>query len=306
MEDSLRFAAVDIGSNAVRLFFSYVFETQKGPVFKKASLVRLPIRLGEDSFHGKPLSEQKVAALVEAMKAFQHLKTAYAVKDFRVCATSAMRDAQNGAEVIKEVKAKSGIEIELIDGEEEAALIFKNHIAEKLDTNFSYLYMDVGGGSTEFTLFQNGKKVDSRSFNIGTIRLKEELVEQASWDEMGEWVKNVKVQYSPKYIIGSGGNINTVFKLSMLKPMQPLSVVKVRKWRMDLNKLSFDEMIADLGLRPDRADVIIPALDLFAFAARQAGVNHFIVPKVGLVDGIVHQLYGEYVEERLLHSEMKD
>ncbi|MEQ8907945.1 MAG: exopolyphosphatase [Vicingaceae bacterium] len=302
MEDTLRFAAVDIGSNAVRLFFSYVFETQLGPVFKKASLVRLPIRLGEDSFHGNPLSEKKVDALVEAMQAFQHLKTAYAVKDFRVCATSAMRDAQNGAEVIAKVKAKSGVEIELIDGDEEAALIYENHIAEKLDRNFSYLYMDVGGGSSEFTLFENGKKVKARSFNIGTIRLKENLVEENAWDEMEAWIKAIKKQHQPKYIIGSGGNINTVFKLSMLKPMEPLSVVKVRKWRMDLNKLTFDQMIAELGLRPDRADVIIPALDLFSFAARHAGVRHFIVPKVGLVDGIVQQLYGEYVEERALRS----
>lgn len=298
MEDTLRFAAVDIGSNAVRLFFSYVFETQLGPVFKKASLVRLPIRLGEDSFHGNAISDKKVESLVEAMLAFKHLKAAYGVRAFRVCATSAMRDATNGQEVIQKVKASSGIEIELIDGEEEAALIYENHIAEKLDHHFSYLYMDVGGGSTEFTLFENGKKVDSRSFNIGTIRLKENLVTAESWKEMERWLRNIQKQSQPKNIIGSGGNINTVFKLSMLKPMEPLSVVKVRKWRMDLNKLTFDEMIAELGLRPDRADVIIPALDLFAFAARHAGIRHFIVPKVGLVDGIVHQLYNEYKAEQ--------
>jgi exopolyphosphatase/guanosine-5'-triphosphate,3'-diphosphate pyrophosphatase len=302
MEDSLRFAAVDIGSNAVRLFFSYVFETKLGPVFKKASLIRLPIRLGEDSFHNRPISDKKVEALIDAMKAFSHLKSAYEVKGFRVCATSAMRDAKNGAEIIKRIKAESGVQVELIDGEEEAALIYENHIAEKLDSNYSYIYMDVGGGSTEYTVFENGRKSDARSFNIGTIRLKENLVDESAWDEMRLWLEDINQKYAPKYIIGSGGNINTVFKLSMLKPMQPLSAVKVRKWRIDLSKLSFDQMIAELNLRPDRADVIIPAIDLFLFASRHLGSKNFIVPKVGLVDGIVHQLYEEYVKERSLRS----
>lgn len=300
MKDSLLFAAVDIGSNAVRLFFSYVFETKFGPVYKKAALVRLPIRLGEDSFHAKPISDQKVAALIDAMKAFGHLKSAYAVKGFRVCATSAMRDAKNGKEVVQKVKEESGIEIELIDGEEEAALIYENHIAEKLDSNYAYIYMDVGGGSTEYTLFVNGQKAAARSFNIGTIRLKENLVDEKAWKEMRLWLEDIKEKFTPKYIIGSGGNINTVFKLSMLKPMHPLSAVRVRKWRIDLSKLSFDEMIAELNLRPDRADVIIPAIDLFLFASRYVGSKYFIVPKVGLVDGIVHQLYEEYLERRSL------
>ena len=298
MEGSLRFAAVDIGSNAVRLFFSYVFETNLGPVFKKATLVRLPIRLGEDAFHGKPISDKKIAALLDAMKAFSHLKAAYGVVDFRACATSAMRDAINGAEIVELIKAQSGIAIELIDGEEEAALIYENHIAEKLDSNYSYIYMDVGGGSTEFTVFEKGRKSDARSFNIGTIRLKEDLVDNSAWEEMRKWLEGIQEKYNPKFIIGSGGNINTVFKLSMLKPMQPLSAVKVRKWRIELSKLSFDQMIAELNLRPDRADVIIPAIDLFLFASRHLGGINFIVPKVGLVDGIVHQLYEEYLRDK--------
>lgn len=294
MENSLRFAAVDIGSNAVRLFFGYVFETAAGPIFKKASLVRLPIRLGEDSFHDQPIQEYKIQEMIAGMKAFHHLMKAFRVQSFRVCATSAMRDAKNGAEIIQRVKKESGLTIELISGDEEASLIFENHIAEKLDQTRAFLYMDVGGGSTELTLFKGGEKVKARSFNIGTIRLKDNLVPESTWKELKGWLAAIKKEYRPQNIIGSGGNINTLFKLSLLPEMTVFTKEEIKEWHRKLKVLSFDEKISKLGLRADRADVIVPATELFLFALSKSGCEGVIAPKVGLVDGIMHHLYDEY------------
>lgn len=294
MDTSLRFASVDIGSNAVRLFFGYVFETQSGPVFKKASMVRLPIRLGSDSFHNKAIDRGKIEDITSAMNGFKHLMKAYNVISYRACATSAMRDASNGKEVVAEILERTGIKIELIDGDAEAALIFENHIAEKLDTENAFIYMDVGGGSTEFTLFKEGQKIKSRSFNIGTIRLKDDLVEKNTWIALKTWLNEAKREYKPTQIIGSGGNINTLFKLTELKHMQPLPKRQIEHWLKVLKKYSFDEKISELGLRPDRADVIVPATELFILAMDYSGCKEVIVPKVGLADGIIHQLYDEY------------
>lgn len=294
MDTSLRFASVDIGSNAVRLFFCYVFETSHGAVFKKASLVRLPIRLGTDSFHKKDIDQQKIEGLVNAMHAFKHLCKAYNVISYRACATSAMRDAPNGSLVSDKVFEETGVRIELIDGETEASLIFENHIAEKIDTDRAFVYMDVGGGSTEFTVFDQGEKQIARSFNVGTIRLKDDLVKHSTWVDLKSWLSEVKKNYAPQIIIGSGGNINTLFKLSGLRDMQPLSKRRIMQWLDTLKDLSFDEKISELALRPDRADVIVPATELFLLAMNQSGCDEVIVPKVGLVDGMVQQLYKEY------------
>tara|TARA_B110000046_G_scaffold121613_1_gene128239 strand:+ start:15275 stop:16174 length:900 start_codon:yes stop_codon:yes gene_type:complete len=296
MDKSLRFAAVDIGSNAVRLFFGYVFETEFGPVFKKASLVRLPIRLGEDSFHHKPIQQYKIEELANSMLAFKHLMLAFNVKSYRICATSAMRDAINRDEVLSAVKQKSGLDIELISGDEEAGLIFENHIAEKFDQSEVYLYMDVGGGSTELTLFKEGQTVKARSFNIGTIRLKDDLVSEKTWKELGDWLADIKKEYRPKNIIGSGGNINTLFELTLRKEMDVLPTLATKKWLQRLKQLSFDEKISQLGLRPDRADVIVPATELLVFALSKSGCEGVIVPKVGLVDGIIRHLYKEHLD----------
>lgn len=294
MDESLRFAAVDIGSNAVRLFFGYVIETSKQAVFKKASLIRLPIRLGEDSFHKLEIQKQKVDELINALHGFKYLMKSFKVISYRVCATSAMRDAVNSAEVIERVKKETGIAIELIDGEAEAALIFQNHVADKLPVKENFIYMDVGGGSTEFSIYRKGEKLKSRSFNIGTIRLKDNLVEEKSWKEMFLWLTGVKKEYSPKQIIGSGGNINTLFKLSQLREMEPLTKIGLKKIYKRLRNLSYEEKIIKLGLRPDRADVIVPATELFLLALNKSGCSEVLVPKVGLVDGIVHQLYDQH------------
>lgn len=294
MDDTLRFASIDIGSNAVRLFFCYVFETTLGPVFKKASLIRLPIRLGEDSFHQHEIEEHKIEELIAALKSFQHLLTAYRVISYRACATSAMRDAINGRELIQRIKKETGIAIEVIDGESEANLIFDNYISHKLEDMDTQVFMDVGGGSTEFTVFYKEERVLSKSINIGTIRLKDNLVSKQIWIELKSWLALVKKEYKPKSIIGSGGNINTLFKLSLLHPMVPLSARRIKKIHKKLKSLTYDEKIALLNLRPDRADVIIPATELFLFALSKSGAKEIIVPQVGLVDGIVHRLYNEY------------
>ena len=303
MENSLRFAAVDIGSNAVRLLFMYVFETDLGPIFKKASLIRMPIRLGESSFHNKEIPQEKVDQLVNSLKGFKELVKAFNVISYRACATSAMRDAKNGKAVIQQIKEKCGIEIDLIDGKEEAELIFENHIAEKIGGHDAFIYMDVGGGSTEFTIYSEGKKKASRSFNIGTIRLKDNLVAESVWKDMIDWLSNAKTKHNPQKIIGSGGNINTLFKLSMLPEMEPLKKRKLKKLYRQLKNLSYDEKIAKLGLRPDRADVIVPATELFLLAMSKSGCKEVIVPKVGVADGIIHQLYDEYRNNETLFDE---
>lgn len=303
MENSLRFAAVDIGSNAVRLLFAYVFETDLGPIFKKASLIRLPIRLGESSFHNKEIPQDKIDQMVNSLKGFKELAKAFNVISYRACATSAMRDAKNGQAVIQQIRDKCGIDIELIDGKEEAELIFENHIAEKLGGDDAFIYMDVGGGSTEYTVYSEGKKKTSRSFNIGTIRLKDNLVEESVWKEMIAWLSKVKLKHNPQKIIGSGGNINTLFKLSMLREMEPMKKGKIKRIYKQLKNLSFDEKIAKLGLRPDRADVIVPATELFLLALSKSGCKEVIVPKVGLADGIIHQLYDEYKSSDTLFEE---
>ena len=299
----MRLAAVDIGSNAVRLMFAYVFETELGPIFKKASLIRLPIRLGESSFHNKKIPDDKVEALIHSLKGFKDLMKAFNVISYRACATSAMRDAINAEEVVAKVKDQCGIQIELIDGNEEASLIFENHVAEKLGGTEAFIYMDVGGGSTEFTIFKEGKKVGAQSFNIGTIRLKDDLVEEDTWKRMITWLSAVKNRYAPKQIIGSGGNINTLFKMSYQKEMEPLKRNKIKKMYKQLKSLSYDEKIAKLGLRPDRADVIVPATELFLLAMNKSGAKEVIVPKVGLADGIIHQLYDEYANNSTLFQD---
>ena len=296
MNDTLRFAAIDIGSNAVRLFFSYVFETKLGPVFKKASLIRLPIRLGEDSFHNHEIEEHKILELIAALKAFKQLMVAFRVISYKACATSAMRDAVNGKELIKRIEKETGIVIDVIEGEEEADIIFENDISKvaSLDTQ---IYMDVGGGSTEFTVIHKGNRICSKSFNIGTIRLKDDLVHKSDWKDLKKWLVSIKKGYKPTALVGSGGNINTLFKMSFLHPMVPLSKRRLKKIYKELKALTFDEKIAIMKLRPDRADVIIPATELFLLALSKTGAKEIIVPQVGLVDGIVHSLYREHKEK---------
>ncbi len=296
----MKFAAIDIGSNAVRLLFSNVYDNGNSTSFKKAELIRIPIRLGEDSFLQGAISEKKVEKLITAMKAFKYLIDVYDAIDYRACATSAMRDANNSKEIIERVRKEAGITIELIDGKTEADIIYANHIEENLDKNNAYLYIDIGGGSTEITLFSNNKAVVSKSFNIGTIRMLHNQIDKEYWNYFKSWVHEITVGYKPLIAIGTGGNINKLFKMSGRKPNKPVATTKLRAVYEELESYTYDERVTLLGLNPDRADVIIPASKILLSVLKHAEIEKIIVPQIGLSDGIVHQLYEKHKERQLV------
>ena len=294
MESQLRFAAVDIGSNAVRLLLSGVFENGDSPTFRKMSLVRMPIRLGDDAFTQKHISENKVSQLVKTMVGFNHLIDSFQPLDFMACATAAMREAENGPQIREQILNESGIDLEIINGKKEAQIIFENKSSDMFGGNNAYLYADIGGGSTEITLFCEGRIITSESFNIGTIRILEGLVTKAYWKKMKQWLKNYTTPYSSIAAIGSGGNINKVFRLANSKTGKPLSDNKMMKVRRFLKCFTVEQRIRELGLRPDRADVIIPALDIYLKIMKWSGISRIYVPQIGLADGIVRILYKNY------------
>lgn len=297
----MKFAAIDIGSNAVRLLLAKVFENGQETTFKKESLVRIPIRLGDDAFAQQLVSDQKADKLINTMIAFKHLMAAYQPLDYLACATSAMREAKNGDGVVKAIKEQSGIELSIIDGKKEADIIFSNHIAEKLDITHSYLYIDVGGGSTELTFFskRDNNKMLSKSFNIGTVRILNDLVAKESWKEMKQWIKKNSKIFDEVSAIGSGGNINKIFRLSLKKENKPLSYKNLKEINSFLNSYSFEERIKILGLRPDRADVIIPAAGIYLSVMKWGKIKEIFVPQIGLADGLIHILYERYKRKEL-------
>ncbi len=290
----MRFAAIDIGSNAIRLLLSNVYDAPDGPVFKKAELVRVPIRLGEEAFRFRIIPAEKIEALAKTMHAFRLLIEVFGAADYRACATSALRSAENGQEVVRQVKAISGIEIEVIDGKTEASIIHSNHVAEHLPQDHSYLYIDVGGGSSELTLFAGGKVVASKSFDVGTIRQLNDQVVKETWNELEVWIRERSVGHQPLVAIGSGGNVNKLFKMAERKEGKPLALDRIRELYDWLRGFTVEERIVKLGLNPDRADVIVPAARLFIFIMNVAGIDRIFVPQVGLADGIVHLLYEKY------------
>lgn len=287
-----KFAAIDIGSNAIRLLTHNVIEEQgKKTQFRKSALIRVPVRLGEDSFTVGEISEHNVARMVKTMLAFKLLMDVAGVQNYRACATSAMREANNGNEVINLIAEKSGIQIEVIDGKQEAAIIASTDLKEIIKEDQSYLYIDVGGGSTEFTLFTKGKIKLSKSFKLGTVRLLKDLVKETTWLRLQEWIQE-NVKDAPKLsIIGSGGNINKLHKMSGRKEGEPLSYIWLNAQYRFLESLSYDDRVSELGLNPDRADVIIPATRIFLSAAKWSGAKKIHVPKIGLSDGIIKNLY---------------
>ena len=287
------YAAIDIGSNAVRLLVSTITE-QKGREdtdFRKTSLVRVPIRLGEDVFEKSVISEKNIERMVDTMQAFNLLMKSHGIVKYKACATSAMREAKNGAEVVEEIKAKTGVEIEIIDGNHEAAIIAATDLHELIKNDCNYLYVDVGGGSTEYTLYSSGKTVASRSFKVGTVRLLNDLVDDGAWEEMEKWVRETTKPYKKIDLIGSGGNINNIFKTSGKKEGKPLSLAYIKKYNDLLNSLSYEERVMDLKLKSDRADVIIPASKIYLSSMKWARADNIFVPKIGLADGIIKSLY---------------
>lgn len=290
----MRLAAIDIGSNAARLLISDVIEngTQR-PEFIKMTLVRVPLRLGFDVFEKGTITPVREEKIIKTIKSYRHLIDVYDVKHLKACATSAMRDASNSEEIIRRVKLETGIEIEIISGQEEASFIYENHIAESMNKEESYLYIDVGGGSTELTFFSDGKMVFKESFNIGTIRLLKNQVNESQWDAMKEFIKTKTKGHHHVTAIGSGGNINKLFSLSKKKEGKPLHLELLRDYYKEFSNLTVSQRIMLYKLREDRADVIVPALLIYINVMRWADAEEIYVPKIGLADGLIHNLYEE-------------
>ncbi len=287
-----KFAAIDIGSNAIRLLTHNIIEEKnKETQFRKSALVRVPVRLGEDSFTVGEISDRNADRIVDTMKAFKLLMRVAGVENYMACATSAMREANNGLEIINRVKNEADIVIELIDGKREAAIIASTDLKQLMQKEKSYLYIDVGGGSTEFTLFTQGKIQISKSFKLGTVRLINNMVGEGTWLKLQDWIKQHVKNIPDISIIGSGGNINKLHKISGRKEGEALSFLWLKGQYGFLESLSYEERISELGLNPDRADVIIPATKIFLSAAKWSGAKKIHVPKIGLSDGIIKTLY---------------
>jgi exopolyphosphatase / guanosine-5'-triphosphate,3'-diphosphate pyrophosphatase len=298
----VKLAAIDIGSNAARLLISEIIIGPQGKTeFIKLALVRVPLRLGFDVFDKGEITPTKVDKIIKTLKSYKLLLDVYEVKNWKACATSAMRDAANAPEIIKKVKAETGIEIEVISGDKEASLVYENHIAENMDSSESYLYIDVGGGSTELTFFSDGKLIFKKSFDIGTIRLLKNQVEEATWDEMKEFIRSKTKSHHHVTAIGSGGNINKIFSLSKRKEGKSLPLDLLRDYYKEFNNLSLAQRISLHKLREDRADVIVPALLIYINVMRWADTEEIFVPKIGVADGLIHTLYDEI---RLKNSEV--
>ena len=286
-----KFAAIDIGSNAMRVLISNVIETKEGVHFQKNALVRAPVRLGEDSFTLGEISKKSLKNMINAMKAFKLLMKVHQVSHYQAFATSALREANNSRDVVDQVKKKAGIKIEIIDGRKEAEIISNSKIADFLNTQKTLLFVDVGGGSTEFTIINEGKRICSKSFKIGTVRLINNLVDERVWEAIRIWIiKNVS-PYRKITLMGSGGNINKLFKLTNIKEGKPLSMIKLNQIFLELESLNYEERVLKFELNPDRADVIIPAAKIYLKALEWSGGQKIYVPQFGLSDGMIKYMY---------------
>lgn len=289
-----KYGAIDIGSNAVRLLVANVIEEKnKEPQFKKSALVRVPIRLGADAFVSGEISEENIDRMTDAMKAFKLLMKVHGVERYKACATSAMREATNGEDVVNKIRKKTDIEIDIIDGKKEAAIISSTDLKELINSDDSYLYVDVGGGSTEFTVFSRGKIINSKSFKIGTVRLinNSKKDNKAMFNDVEEWIKQNTKGLKRISLIGSGGNINKIFKMSGREIGRPISYIYMNAQYQFLKKMTYKQRISELSLNPDRADVIVPATKIYLSAMKWSGARKIFVPKIGLSDGIIKSLY---------------
>ncbi len=289
----MRYAAIDIGSNAVRLLIADIKQNEQTITFKKNTLIRVPLRLGDDAFLDKKISPKKIEELLKTMVAFRNLIDVYKVSEYMACATSAMREATNGVAIVARIKKDAGIDLEIVEGQREAKIIYASHIEETLDLKKNYLYIDVGGGSTELSVFCKGEMIASRSFNLGGIRILDNQDKDETWAEMKEWVKNQAHNHKNLSGIGTGGNINKLFRMSDQKDGTALSLIRLKSLYDYLNSFSLKDRINVLGLNHDRADVIIPAAEIYLSVMKWGGVKQIFVPRVGLVDGIIQLLIEE-------------
>lgn len=297
MKPIINFGAIDIGSNAARLLIASVNLNHKKPHPSKSILLRIPLRLGEDVFTYGKITKSREKKFIRMMKAYKQLLKIYEVIDYKVYATSAMRDAENGLQISKDIEKKTGLEIEIIDGRKEANMIFQSHIAETLSTDRRYIYVDVGGGSTEITLIENKEKRDSKSFNIGTLRSLKGKVSQSQWNEMEEFLRGMLQKGDIEEIIGAGGNINKLLRLSGIKG-DILDRNELEQVYKELNSVSLEERMEKFNLRPDRADVIIPAAEIFLFISKIANISKIYVPTIGLVDSIINALFEDFMRKQ--------
>ncbi|WP_343330218.1 exopolyphosphatase [Polaribacter staleyi] len=290
-----KYGAIDIGSNAIRLLIANVIVSEdKEPQFKKSSLVRVPIRLGADAFVGEgTISEKNISRMIHAMEAFKLLMDVHGVERYKACATSAMREAENGKEVASRILKETGVQIDIIGGKEEAAIISSTDLNQLIEGDNSYLYVDVGGGSTEFTIFSEGKILTSKSFKMGTVRLlnNKKSVNKEIFANVEKWIKKNTKDLKKVSLIGSGGNINKLFKMSGRTEGKPISYIYLNAQYQFLKQMSFDERVSELSLNPDRADVIIPATKIYLSAMKWSGARKIYVPKIGLSDGIIKSLF---------------
>lgn len=291
-----KLAAIDIGSNAIRLLINYVYEFPGSePIFNKTSLVRMPVRLGKDVFTEKKISDHSAERMIDAMKAYRLMMDIYGVEEYLAYATSAMRESENGKEIIKKIKKKTGLKIKVIDGETEARLIFGSELKKFIQDDNNYLYVDVGGGSTELTLLKNNKVSLSKSFEIGTVRLMEGRVDQSVYPEMKKWIEE-NIRLHNVDLIGSGGNINHVYKYSGVKLGKPLPGSYVRKHFKIIKEMSFEDRLREFNMKTDRADVIEYALEIYVKVMKWSKAQKIHVPKIGISDGMIRSLYNS--EER--------
>lgn len=289
-----RYAAIDIGSNAVRVLISnVVISPGAPPKFMKSSLVRVPIRLGQDAFTVGEISPRNIKRMIKAIKAFKLIMKVNNVKKYMACATSALREANNAANVVSTIKDKTGVAIEVIDGKREAEIIATTNIFESINKNRTFLFIDVGGGSTEFSVLVNGERIISKSFKVGTVRMINNMVNESIWDEISAWIQANTQQYTKLAILGSGGNINKLFKIAKIKEGRPLSRIKLNTLYNELAQLDYEERILKFELNPDRSDVIIPATQIYLKALEWSGASEIYVPKIGLSDGMIKVLYRE-------------
>ena len=295
----LRYAAIDVGSNAVRLLLCNAVEEHDVVHFKKSEFIRIPLRLGEDVFLNGNISESKANRFVKTMKAFKLLIEVFEPVSFRACATASLREATNGPELVNRIKKECDLNLEIISGKQEAELIYSNHIEDGLDKSQSYLYIDVGGGSTELTLFDKGKIIISQSFDVGALRWLNGKVSKETWEKMKKWVQENSRGHSPLTAIGSGGNINKIFKMLDRKE-KPLTISKLRDFYDELKIHTVDERMEIWQLNPDRADVIVPAAKIYLGVMKAADIGEIIVPQIGLADGIVHQLHDQFVQSAIV------
>jgi exopolyphosphatase/guanosine-5'-triphosphate,3'-diphosphate pyrophosphatase len=295
--NSINFAAIDIGSNAVRLLIKSIMPGDHSNSFNKVLMVRVPLRLGQESFVTGKISGEKEKQFIRLMKAFKHLIKIYDITDYRVCATAAMREAKNSDALVKEIRKETGLKVEVINGQEEASIIYESHFGDNLNKEQNYIFVDVGGGSTEVSLMVNGELQESKSYDIGTVRLLNNKVKDIEYERLNYDLSELSDQYKINDIIGSGGNIIKLNSLAKTRKNNKLSVQKLEELNDTLKQFSVDELITNYNLKPDRADVITFAADIYITVAKGVGATHVIVPTMGLADGIIHMLYVKWKEK---------